>query len=252
MENQKEILDEIKQLKDVISKLIGTSDLPPKDRFSIQSVEKAATEFKKLSIARDEWLEGDKISKYFKGAPWNAGKFIVKEFEFKNYFRKGNHYYYLKEDIIELAKELKDRDVNLDRYMDLIADKEIFQKKVDATLAKEAAKGKKKPYKLPKDAKDISTTPLPKPKVEVVRADIKRLKDEFFEHKLDQYIDIYNGNYAMTKDPFYRYKTYMDKDLPRRINKWKDEFNNANSVLKEITKKKEIFIPIPETEIIKL
>jgi hypothetical protein len=252
MEKQKEILNEIKQLKNVIAKLIGSSELPAKSRFSIEAVDKAAKEFQKLNIARDEWIEDDKISKYIRGAHWGTGKFIVKEFGFTNYFRKGNTFYYYKEDIISLSKELRDRNVNISRYMELCADKENFQKKVEETRLKEDAKTKKKAFDVPKDAKDISTSPLPKPKVEVVRADLKRLKDEFFEHKLGEYIDIYHGSYAMTKNPFYRYKPFMDPGLPNRIRKWRDEFNNANEVLKDLTKKKEVFLPIPETEMIKL
>jgi hypothetical protein len=52
---QKELLSEIRQLKAVISTLIGTSDLPAKERFSKEALARAAKEFKKLSIERGEW-----------------------------------------------------------------------------------------------------------------------------------------------------------------------------------------------------
>jgi hypothetical protein len=53
---QNELLAEIRQLKAVISTLIGTSDLPAKERFSKEALARAAKEFKKLSIERGEWL----------------------------------------------------------------------------------------------------------------------------------------------------------------------------------------------------
>lgn len=49
---EKEILSEIKQLKAAISKLIGTADLPAKEQFSTEALDKAAKQFQKLSIER--------------------------------------------------------------------------------------------------------------------------------------------------------------------------------------------------------
>jgi hypothetical protein len=53
---EKLILKELKELKSVISKLIGTSDLPAKERFSKEAILKASKEFQKLSIERGEWI----------------------------------------------------------------------------------------------------------------------------------------------------------------------------------------------------
>ena len=53
---QKQILSELKELRLLISKLIGSSDLPENEQFSPQMLEKAAKEFKKLSIARENGL----------------------------------------------------------------------------------------------------------------------------------------------------------------------------------------------------
>ncbi len=251
MEMKNEILTEIKQLKSIVAKLIGSSESPEKERFSIEAIEKAAKEFQIINIQRDEWIDSEKIEKYFKGARWGTGKFIIQEFEFTNFFKKGRDIYYNKKDIIALAKELKDRNVDLARYMELSADKANFRKKVEAIILNENKNPKKKNFKLPKDAKDITTSPAPKPDIELIRADLKRLKKDFFENKLNEYIDIYGGNHAMSKD-MYRFYRYMDPILIKKIQKWCADFNHANRVLLELTKKKDIFVPVPENEIIKL
>ena len=251
MANQKEILDEIKQLKNVLAKIIGSSELPAKEQFSVEAVEKAAKEFQKLSIERGEWVLDEEISKYIKGAPWRCGKFIIDEFGFTNYFKYNRYLYYNKADIIALGIELKNRNVVLSRYMELLNEKDKFQTGIKAARLKATAKTKKKPFNLPKDSKNVTTTPPPRPSADAVRAHLKKLKDEFIEHKLGEYIEIYRGCFAMSKH-FHRYKNYMDQGLNRRIYRWKDDFNNANEVLKELTKKKEVFIPIPEKEIIRL
>lgn len=251
MKDDNKILVEINHLKEILAKLLGTSNLAPTDQFSTEALEKAALEFRKLTTERGEWIDSDEISKYIKGAYWATGKFIIKEFEFTNYFKNKGQIYYNKESIIALAKALKERNVNIDRYMTLCYEKEEFQKKIEATRLKEAEKAKKKPFTLPKTAKNITTSDPPKPSVEVVRADLKQLKDEFFEGKYGEYIDIYHGNYAMFKDA-YRYNRWIDKAVLSKLKKWRDSFNHVNSVLQELTKKKEIFVPVPEKEMIRL
>ena len=76
------ILDEIKQLRSAVSKLIGTSDQPLKKQFSKSALDRAAIQFQKLGIERGEWVEGYNISKYIKKAPYDAGNFIIREFGF--------------------------------------------------------------------------------------------------------------------------------------------------------------------------
>src|SRR5688572_19055125 len=100
---EKEILFEIKQLRADISKLIGTSELQPKDQFSKEALDKAAKQFQKLSIERGEWIEEYNISRYIKNAHYRAGAFIRQEFGFSNYFKRGQTYYYNKKDLIALA-----------------------------------------------------------------------------------------------------------------------------------------------------
>ena len=46
---QKQILTELKELKTLIAKVIGTSDLPVEQQFSIEAIDKAAKEFQKMT-----------------------------------------------------------------------------------------------------------------------------------------------------------------------------------------------------------
>lgn len=71
---QNELLAEIRQLKAVMSALIGTSDLPAKERFSKEALARAAKDFKKLSIERGEWLTDSNISK-IKNAHYGSAAF---------------------------------------------------------------------------------------------------------------------------------------------------------------------------------
>ncbi|HPV57368.1 MAG TPA: hypothetical protein PKW61_09600, partial [Tenuifilaceae bacterium] len=73
------ILKEIKQVRDLLSKLVGTYDLPAKERFSTQALDKAALEFKRLSIERGEWISDYELSKVIKKAPHYCGKFIIEK-----------------------------------------------------------------------------------------------------------------------------------------------------------------------------
>ena len=56
MESQ--ILSEIKEIKKLLSKVIGTSDLPAKQRFSKDAIAKAAKEYRLLEMKRGEWVIG--------------------------------------------------------------------------------------------------------------------------------------------------------------------------------------------------
>ena len=96
MENK--LLSEIKELKAAISILIGTSDLHPKDQFSKEALDKAAKQFQKLSIERGEWISDGDIHKYIKKAHYRAGSFIIREFNFTNYFRRGQSYFFNKKE----------------------------------------------------------------------------------------------------------------------------------------------------------
>src|SRR6478736_487570 len=108
---QDQVLKEIKELKTIIAELIGTSDLPVKERFSKEAIIKAGKEFQKLRIERGEWVKDHDIHKYLKNAHYRAGTFIRQEFGFSNYFKRGHDFYFNKKDLIALDKELRKRDV---------------------------------------------------------------------------------------------------------------------------------------------
>ncbi|MBY0543376.1 MAG: hypothetical protein K2P75_08220 [Sphingobacteriaceae bacterium] len=132
---EKQILDELKELRMALVKLVGTTDLPKSKQLSPEILDKAADEFKKLQKQSDGWLTEHELDKYFKDVFYGAGKFIREEFGFSNFFIKGKSHYYNKADIQALAKELKARNVNLKRYMELKVDKENFNKKIASALS---------------------------------------------------------------------------------------------------------------------
>jgi hypothetical protein len=248
---QNELLAEIKELKTLLAKLIGTSDLPAKEQFSIDALDKAAKRFQKLSIERGEWIEDGNIDKFIKHAPYRAGTFIRQEFGFSNFFKRGQTYYYNKKDLVALGKELKERNVDLGRYMQYVEDQAKFKKYLESINEKGKGKKKKKAFQLSYDLKDITTSPVKPPSADIIRKDLKKLKDEFFQYNLADYIDIYKDNHAMTKF-IYHYEKYLDPDMKKRCKRWCENFNYANHALELVTKKKETFIPVKEEEMIQL
>lgn len=98
-----------------MSVVLGTNNLPPERQFSLEALKKAAKEFKKLRKERDHWVMGYDIHNYIKSAPYNAGNFIRSEFKFTNIYIKGKSAYFYKKDLINLAKELKARKIDLAR-----------------------------------------------------------------------------------------------------------------------------------------
>ena len=248
---QKEILSEIKELRTALTQVLGISDLPPDQQFLKEALNKAAKEFQKLNIERGQWVADHSVGKYIKNAGYRAGAFIRQEFGFSNYFKRGQTYYYSKKDLISLGKELKERNVDLGRYMEFIEDRTKFKKYMSEAAQNNKGKLKNKSYKLPADVNNITTSPPPMPGASVIRDDIKRLKEEFFQYKLSDYIDIYKDNYAMTKF-IYHFEKYLEPGLKRRCKKWCDDFNYANHALEEVTKKKEKFIPVKDEDMIQL
>lgn len=248
---QNELLAEIRLLKAAISTLIGNSDLPAKERFSKEALARAAKEFKKLSIERGEWLTDSNISKIIRNAHYGSAAFIIKEFGFTNYFKRGHTLYLNKKDLIELSKELKKRNIDLGRYMEYRADQEKFKKYLETADQNKGGRKKKKPFEINSDIRDVTTSPAKPPAPELIREDIARLKDEFFASKLSEYIDIYGGNHAMLKTNYF-YEKYLEPGLKRKCKKWCDDFNYANHALLLFTNKKEIFVPVKEEDMIQL
>jgi hypothetical protein len=232
---EKQILKEIKELRLLLSSLIGTSDLPVKQRFSKEAITKAAVEFKKLSIDRGEWImEGD-ISKIIRKAPYYSGKFIIEKFGFTNYFTRGRYLYFNRKDIIALKDELKLKNINLGRYMELLEDQEKFHKYVESTKDPKAPK-KRKRFHIPEELKEIETLPYNHPPREIILKHLDELREEFQKFKLVEYIDVYqDGTYAMFKF-HYSFDRYLNADLKKRCKNWCSQFNYANHALKEISK----------------
>lgn len=243
---EKQILDELKELRVALVKLVGTADLPKSKQLSPAVLDKVADEFKKLQRQSNGWLTEHELDKYFKDVVYGAGKFIREEFGFSNFFVREKLHYYSKADIQALAKELKARNVNLKRYMELTADKENFNKRIASALLNKKQR-KNMPYLLEEDLSDISTSNPPRPSAEIIRKDLKRLEEEFFEYKLGEYVDIYKGNYAMVKFEYY-FSKYMMSEIKSRTKKWCENFNYANKALELLTSKKSNFIPVKNEE----
>ncbi len=50
------MLAEIKQIRRLLSELVGTTDLPSSQKYSKYAISKAAKELRKLSIERENWI----------------------------------------------------------------------------------------------------------------------------------------------------------------------------------------------------
>lgn len=245
---QKQILSELKEMKSILAKLIGTIDLPVDEQFSLEAINKAAKQFQKMKVERGEWVEEREIGKYLKGADWRTGKFIRAEFGFSSCIKQGHYHLYCKKDLVALNSVLKEKNIDIKRYMEYKWDEVAFKKKL--TAVKKTTKGKK-PFQVPAGLKDITTSAIPLPSVELVKEDLNRLKEEFFLHKMAEYVDIYKDNHAMMKF-IYHFEKYIEPQIKRRCKKWCEDFNYANHALELITKKKEIFVPVKEEEMIQL
>ncbi len=64
------ILNELKQIRQLLSELIGTAELPASEKFSKEAIAKAAKEFRKMSIERGEWISSDNINTVIKNVLW--------------------------------------------------------------------------------------------------------------------------------------------------------------------------------------
>lgn len=239
---------ELQEIKLLLSKILGTSDLKPEEQFSEEVLNDAGKLFLKFRTERGEWIEEGKLSKIFKGCHWHTGKFLREHFRFTDYYKQGHTYYFNRKSIQRLADELKSRNVDLDRYMEYVNSEAAFRKSMADTKARKRGK---RPYLLPDDPRDIKTSDPPKPDVQIVRDDLKKLKNEFFHFKMEVYVDIYKGNYAMMKF-VYEFDRYLEPSMKSMCRKWCDNFNYANHALELLTKKKENFVPVKEDDMIEL
>jgi len=231
---EEQILKEIKELKSIIATLVGSADLPKKDQFSKETLEKSAKQFKKLSAERGEWVKDGDLSKYFKGAPYHMGRVIRNELSFTHYFKQGYEYYYNKKDLLDLKRELVKRNVDLPTFVRYIEEQAKFKKLIETANAKMKGKGKSRRFVLPDDLTDIpECSPAKLPPIDVVKEHIQNLKEQFKRDNLSEYIDIHKDRFAMRKDMSY-YDRYHPTGLTNMCRKWCDDFNHANDTLYKI------------------
>ena len=226
---EEKILKEIKEIKSILSQVIGSSELPVKLQFSKEAISKAAAEFQKLSIERGEWIEENEISKIIKKAPYYSGKFIIEKFDFTNYFKRGRKLYFNRKEITALNNELKKRNINLQRYIELVEDQEKFKKYLEEVRNPKGAK-KRPRFRIPDELKDIETFPYHHPPKEDVKKHIETLQEEFQKFKMAEFIDIYHNTYAMVKHIYY-FDQYINPEVKKRCQKWCSQFNYAQNAL---------------------
>lgn len=232
------VLTEIKQIRRLLSELIGTTDLPASQKFSKEALSEATKEFRKLSIERGNWIPSDEISKVIKRAPWHSGKVIIEKFEFSNYFKRGSTLYFNKKDLMELNQELKKRNIDFRKYCELVEDKEKFQKYVRSIILPKGKKTRPR-YKVPEGLRDIFSKPYSAPTEELVRNEINALMEEYKKYDLSEYIDLYEEKtYALFKYD-YSFDRYLNPELKKFCKDWCFKFNYANTALKRILELKE-------------
>jgi hypothetical protein len=228
LDMHEEILNEVRGLKSVLSRLISSGETAGEIKFSLSALDKVQEEFRALSIERDEWVRDSEIKRYIKSAPWHAGVLLRKEFAFTGWFCRGKEYWYSKKDLIAFNSELVKRNIDLKRYAEFRKDKAAFDKKMIARHR--LAKSKSIPFIIPVGLKNITTSPVPLPSNELVLEDLKGLKSQFESEGLGDYIDIYQGNHAMLRD-LDSLKRYLDPFLKIRCREWCDDFNKAHKTL---------------------
>ena len=232
---QDKILKEIKQIRLILAELVGTTELPATKRFSKEAIAKAAKEYKKLAIERGQWLSSHDIHKVIRNAPWDAGKIIIEKFGFTNYFKRGSTRYFNKKDLIALNTELKEKNINLKEYAELLEDQEKFKKKVESI---NNPKGSRKRFKIPEELRDINSKPYSPPSEEVVRNEIEQLMKESEKFDLSEYVSLYDRKtYAMFKYD-YTFDRYLEPKLKKYCKDWCFKFNYANDALRKLLKLK--------------
>ncbi len=227
------ILKEIKLIRQLLSELIGTSELPATQKFSKENIAKAAKEYQKLSIARGEWIPSGDIYKVIRNAPWHSGNFIIEHFGFTNYFKRGKTNYFNKKDLIALNKELKERNINLEKYIELVEDQAKFNKYINEINLPKGTKTKKH-YNIPDGLKDINSKPYSAPTEELVRNEIQSLMEEYVKFDLSEYVDLYVDKTQALFKYDYSFDRYIKPEIKKYCKEWTFKFNYANNALKKI------------------
>jgi hypothetical protein len=221
LSREDKILSELKQLKRLFTVILGTEDLPAKEKFSRTAITKAASEFKKMQAARGEWVQNYDVDKIIKHAPYAPAKLLIEEFKFKHYFKRGSTYYFKRKDLIDLNKELKKRNINLKKYDELLRDKEKFQKYIDSISQPEGSKRRRR-YKIPEGLENIFSEPYSPPNEELIKSEIKSLLEEYEKFDMSEYVDLFEKKtYAMFKY-IYHWDRYVDPNIKSIVsNGWR-------------------------------
>ena len=186
-----------------------------------------------MQAARGDWVSSGDVNKVIKHAPYNPSKMLIEEFQFKNYFKRGSTFYFKKKDLIDLNKELKKRNINLETYSDLLQDKEKFQKYIDSISHPEKRK-KQRRFKIPEGLENIFSEPYSPPNEDLVRNEINALWVEYEKFSLSEYVDLYyKKTYASFKYIYY-WDRYLDPKIKKQSKQWCEKFNYAQAALKKI------------------
>jgi hypothetical protein len=244
--------EQLHEILHVLQKLVGEDVLEERRPFSEEALEKIAKAFRELQIKRGEWVAEDDLNKFIKHLPWHKpGKYLREDLEFQRCFKRGHTWYFYRLDVLHLAEELKKRNVQLKQYVELKEDQVKFSVFIKSVVGGTLASYKGKRYALPVGLKDVYATPAKPPDPERVKEEIELLKKEFFENNYKDYVDIQHANHALLKF-IYHYERYLQPGLKRRLTKWCEEFNSANTLLTELTGKKQKFIPVTQKDQIEL
>lgn len=221
----------LNEIKDLLAKLIGTSDLPKEKQFSEKAIEKATKEFKKLRRENNVWIKTHEIGNHIKDAPYEAGKFIREEFEFKNFHTKGPACYYLKSDIILLAEELKKRKIDLRAYMQM---KEKEKKNSDYNITQK--KNPKGAFKIPDNLNNIQPRPEKQKSLKKLMAKLNNIMAEYHKDGLSDYIEIAD-NLALPKSNYSNQK--VEITINEKVKKWWPKYNRVQSEIANLEKDSE-------------
>jgi hypothetical protein len=229
---EEQILSEIIEVKKILSRLVGTSDLPKSKQFSTQALNRAAKEFKKLIKTENEWVKQYDLHTYFPDCGDGLGKFIREVFGFSNYFTQGAAIFYSRRDIVALSDELKSRNIELATYIKLRRGEAQLHKGIQTAALRKKAKGKKKSYKLEDCLNNIKISDYNFPERVVIQQEIKKLMQQFETNKLGLYINVFD-DFAMSKHGS-RMKDYVPEKARKMSRTWCNSFNAAHYALKLI------------------
>lgn len=230
---EEKVLKELKGIKKMLSELIGTSELPAKEKFSKEAITKAAKEYRKMAIERGEWLTDDEISKVIRKAPWGSGKVLIEKFGFTNYFMRGRSYYFNKKDLAALNVELKKKNINLAEYCELLHDQVNFEK-YRLRAVDNIGKKTRTRFKVPEGLEGLNSKHYPPPSEEVIKDEVQKLLEECKKFDLTEYISFADKKtYAWFKYN-YTFDKYLEPKLKKYCKDWCFKFNYANDALKKI------------------